>query len=245
MPASTETVDSQEIAARVNAFLNKSGDYSDANLSPKLYTPIEANPPDVNQLGLIDYTLNEPTVSVQEVLLGGVIKGDFAYFILGTQDRNKQRFVHIGVFPTNYFKDNIMLNLEYVNSPSFKASNYGMNRLGSTEMIQKFLDDYTGTGVVTTIWYGDDPTIKVSDLTGEMKDVIQLLDSTNSRVEGIANILYPVKDTVVGFKIPDFGYGTDEGIYTSARPMTAADIDGLSFDPKGMEFISDIYVRQK
>ncbi len=241
-----EIMANEQIVMDVNAFLNAEGEYSDKTLSDELFV-LPGNQTEINHLGLMSYSLETPNLAVQEILLGGEVKGDFAYFILGTQgydqNHNQGRFVHVGVFPVTTIK-NIKFGVMQTGSKIFSGTVTTIETLDSIQMIQDFIQKYNNKPVVTLMYYGDYES-KNDNLTDEQKAFIELMNSTTVRSENIVNRLNNVMNGLTRPPTTHMGYGADTGIYDSTHPITVEAVQSLSFNPSEMTGVWGFYVKSR
>jgi hypothetical protein len=227
--------------ADVNAFLNKEGDFSDENLAKILYKPDwEVFKP--NALGIEAGFSN--FYYAQKVLLGGKVMGDYAYFILGTQDTYNNRFVHIGVFPITYLGMNIDLLLLYVDSPNVTGSYNREETISGSEKLREFIYLYKGVGVLASMEYDKFDPIEIAALDDKGKAKMQFADLTDLAAKHLANRIRRLTG-VPNLQTSEAGIGTGEGIYTTVNPLTATAIENLSFDPSKMTMAGSFYLRSK
>ena len=242
----TETPAPSEILARdVMAFLEKSGQFSDEKIKTELYK-ITGQTTQTNELGLVaGGGEGIPVVSAQEILLGGKVEGNYAYLFLGTQDRNGDRFVHIGVFPLTYEGQAMDLTLYYHDSLIYQGVFETTETLSGGQALTDFITTHRGVVVVPNIAYGrDDPTLDAT-LPEKQRVLLKFSDLTNHRGQGIANRLFVIRDTV-GLQTADSSWGTEEGIFTLTNPLTAGMIDSITrdFNADDMVVIGWMYLRK-
>jgi hypothetical protein len=235
--ATAETENYEKIEANVKAFLEKTGEYTDEELEKRLF---DLDHPHNGDLGGIFYASNVRMVQAQEVLLGGEVKGDFVYFILGTLDKQMNRFVHVGVFPVKYFQTGAAFPVCQVNSKIFHGRFDQRIRITSINEMQDLLTAQQGRGILISWFYSNQDKTEDYKDSGTDKTFYDVMNSTIQRVAGIVNRLYRA---VNSYPYGTSDTGTDAGIFTIDNPMTVEDIKNLNFDPNSDAAVWGIFIQ--
>ena len=226
---------SQDLEIEINSFLQAEGKYSQESL-PKMLYRIDGQIGPSNQLGII---LKESHALEQAVLLGGMVKNDFLFVFLGTQDRVKNRVVHISAWPISAFNYDLKFAVLLRASPGFNGQSYreGSVFIDSTDAVKNFLNDFTGEGVVSAIML--QASFEVTNLPKEHQEFARLAEGTYGMGNCLVNEIFFVTADFSAEKnqVPACQPGMVSGIYSSANPLSAEIIRNLEFDPNTMTII--------
>jgi hypothetical protein len=246
----TEEVDvNAEIVQKVDDFLNGRGNFTEKKISELLYRSMGGEQKQggvINQLGMYSITEDHNIAIEQAILLDGVVSGGYGYLILGTQDKQKNRFVHISARPISSFDEGFKFALLLKSAPEFdgKSDESGSVFVDSADSFQQFIKDFNGKGVLSLISLGDNYDLKKYSV--DVQNAIKLSRSNYGAGSCLVGMQYVISTEFKKdfSKVGSCKKGTEGGIFTAAHPLSVDILEGMSFDIEKMTLIKGFWVKE-
>jgi hypothetical protein len=229
-----ETKTNEEIIARVNQFLNSEGDYTDKNLDDVLLKMLNTRHELANNLGLARHGGSFPDVIIQNLLLGYKMDQNYAYLIMGNEDKKGERFVYIACTPLDALPA-FEFNTTILNFAAFGPDTFKVYKTESE--IKGFLDQKVGKGLTVDQFIGEFSGENLSN------PYVQMRNEDIKFAVALTNRVQRPESNETSFVAGDGSVG-DAGFFYKCNSITVDDLKNLTPN-KNMIVVNAVYVRKE